>query len=87
MRFFTRCKILYRFLMFFCVCTGGVLFFRLFPRMKAEFADFIFIGIFLFLILCLIMLKCMIRDAEEDLAALMKRMDGSETHVGNTGVK
>lgn len=87
MRFFIRCKILYGFLKFFCICTGGILFVRLFPYMSVNSWDFILIGLFLFLIICLIILKCIIKDAEEDLTAIMKLKDGSETHLSNQDVK
>lgn len=87
LRFFTRCKILYGFFMFFCICTGGILFVRLFPHMNVDSGDFVFIGIFLFLIVCLIMLKCIIKDAEEDLAALAKLKDGTGTHFGDQNTK
>ena len=73
--------------MFFCVCFGVVLFLRLYPWMEVNSWDFFLICIFLFLIICLIMLKCIIRDAEEDLAAIMKSKDESDTHVGNPDVK
>ncbi len=87
MRFFTRCKILYRVLLVFCICIGVVLFLRLYPWMEIRSWDFFFICIFLFLVLCLIMLKCINRDAEEDLAAIMKSKDESEVHIGNPDKK
>ena len=85
LKFFTRCKILYGFLALFCVCTGIILFLRLFPRMTPHFWyfwDYFFICLFLFWIVCLVILKCIILDAEEDLAAIMRLNDGSETQLG-----
>ena len=87
MRFFTRCKILYRFLMLFCVCIGIILGFRLFPKTEVSSLDFFFICIFSFLVICLIMLKCIIKDAEEDLTAIMKLKGESETHFENPNLK
>ncbi len=96
MRFFTRCKILYRVLMFFCVCLGMILGIRMFS-VKYYFLtsectrSFVYFCIaclvFVFLILCLVILKCIIRDAEEDLAAIMKMKDESKTHIRNPDVK
>ena len=73
--------------MFFCVCTGIILGFRLFPEMGFHSWDFFFLCIFLFLILCLIMLKTIIKDAEEDLSALLKLKDKFETHLENLDAK
>lgn len=49
--------------------------------------DLFFIALYLVLIICLIILRCIIKDAEEDLTAIMKLKDGSETHLGNRDVK
>ena len=76
---------------------GGILFFRLYPWviasswdffwMSLSSWDFIFAGTFLVLMICLIMLKCIIKDAEEDLTAIMKLKNDSETHFGNRDMK
>lgn len=73
--------------MFFCVCTGIILGLRLFPDMEFHSWDFFFLCMFLFLILCLIMLKAIIKDAEEDLSALLKLKDKFETHLENLDAK
>ncbi len=83
MRFFTRCKILYWVFMFFCVCMGIILGLRL----LSGTCDFTFVGIFLFLIIYLIMLKCVITDAEEDLTAIMKLVNESETTKDSKGTE
>lgn len=84
MRFFTRCKILYRVLMVFWIYTG--IFLGLRWIQKIELNPWV-ICVFLILLLCLILLKCIIRDAEEDLAAIMKLKEESETHLGKPDAK
>ena len=90
MRFFTRCKILYRSLMLFCVCMGIFLALRLSSISVDSSPKFFFFCfgccIFLFLIISLIILRCIIKDAEEDLTAIAKLKDKSDTHVGNPDV-
>lgn len=82
MRFFTRCKILYRVLMFFCICIGLILGLSLLSGNDSS-RICVELFIFLFLVVCLIILKCIIKDAEEDFAAIMKLKDKTETHIGN----
>lgn|GEM_PF-2231198 len=75
MRFFTRCKILYRILMVFLVCMGIMLTLQLLER---KTCDLTLVSIFVFLLIYAITLRCIIADAEEDLTAVAKLVNESK---------
>lgn len=86
LRFFTRCKILYRVFLFFSVCVGLFLGIRLLERGFESLRTPV-TYVFLFLVVCLVILKCIILDAEEDLEALLKLKEEPEAQIGRPDAK
>lgn len=78
MKFFARSRILYRFLILFTYIIGIILGLKLLKGSYESLSFCIECCIFLFLIICLLILKCVIKDAQEDLAAIMKLVNESK---------
>lgn len=80
MRFFERCRILKRILAIICTCIGALLVIRSFsivediPWVDNRALIFFCFGccLFITLLLLIILLNCIIKDAEEDFNALVK---------------